>query len=273
MDSRLTPANTHVAHSSLRGLVKAKTFVDGNWRCVAVGVADILKTPNGARSRQALYGERLLVLDDRDGFAFVQAEKDGYVGYVASSALMDDTAATHWVCNLGSHLYAAPDFKQRELDVLSFGAQVAVKETGERFAQTTAGHFIPKAHLAPIDERQSDTVATAEKFLGTPYLWGGNSRLGIDCSGLVQAALIAAGQPCPGDSDMQEAIGTAIPDDTPLQRGDLLFWKGHVALVVDKTQMIHANAYHMAVAYEDIDQGIARIEAQGDGPVTARRRV
>ncbi|MCK8464575.1 C40 family peptidase [Aliiroseovarius sp. S1339] len=273
MDARLTPANDHVAHQSLRGIVDAPAYTDGTWRRAGVGVADILRAPNGARNRQALFGERVLQLDDRDGFAFVQAERDGYVGYMSSSCLTDDGSTTHWVSNLGSHLYPEPDFKQRAIDTLSFGARVTVVGASGRFAETDAGLFLPKAHLSSTDEKRPDIVATAELFLGTPYLWGGNSRDGIDCSGLVQAALLAAGHDCPGDSDMQEALGTAIAKDAPLQRSDLLFWKGHVAIVVDGTQMIHANAYHMAVAYEDIQEGIARIEAQGDGPVTARRRL
>ena len=273
MDTRLTPANDHVAHESLRGTIDAPTYTSGTWRRVAVGVADILRAPNGTRNRQALFGERVLQLDDRDEFAFVQAEKDGYVGYVAAPNLTDDALATHWVSNLGSHLYPEPDFKQHQIDTLSFGARVTVVGTSNRFAETDTGLFLPKAHLCPVAEKRPDIVATAELFLGTPYLWGGNSRDGIDCSGLVQTALNAAGIECPGDSDMQEALGGPIAAGTPLQRGDLLFWKGHVAIVVDGSRMIHANAHHMAVTYEDIDAAIARIEKQGDGPVTGRKRL
>ncbi|MDE9449509.1 C40 family peptidase [Aliiroseovarius sp. Z3] len=273
MDPRLTPANSRIAHESLRGQIDAPAYTQGKWRRVAAGVVDILKAPNGPRNRQTLWGERVLELENHDGFAFVQAEKDGYVGYIASACLMDDAQATHWVSSLGTHLYPAPDMKQHEVDTLSFGARLTIVGAVNRFLETDTGQFVPTSHLSPVGARCEDTVANAELFLGTPYLWGGNSRAGIDCSGLVQAALLAVGHDCPGDSDMQEGLGSAIADDTPLERGDLLFWKGHVALVVDQARMIHANAFHMAVAYEEIDAGIARIETQGDGPVTARRRL
>ncbi len=273
MDPRLTPANSRIAHESLRGKVDAPAYTQGTWRRVGTGVVDILKAPGGRRNRQALFGERLLHLEDHDGFAFVQAKKDGYVGYVASDRLMDDAQATHVISAPGSHLYPAPDFKQHEVDSLSFGARVTVTGMTNRLSETDTGQFVPTAHLAPVGAPLGDAVTVAELFLGTPYLWGGNSRAGIDCSGLVQAALLAAGHDCPGDSDMQETLGTGLAKDAPLERGDLLFWKGHVALVADQTRMIHANAFHMAVAYEEIDAGIARIQSQGDGPVTARRRL
>jgi cell wall-associated NlpC family hydrolase len=130
---------------------------------------------------------------------------------------------------------------------------------------------MPAAHLAPVDTFESDPAAVAGMFLGTPYLWGGNTAFGVDCSGLVQAAFTACGLPCPADSDMQMSLGSEVTG--ALRRGDLLFWKGHVAIVVDEARLIHANAHHMAVAFEGIDAAIARIEAQGDGPVLSRRRI
>ncbi|MHA6265990.1 NlpC/P60 family protein [uncultured Aliiroseovarius sp.] len=273
MDARLTPANARIAHESLRGKVDAPAFTEGRWRRVGTSVADILRSPFGARNRQALFGERVLELDASDGHAFIQAERDGYVGYVALSSLTDDFAATHRVNSLGTHLYPEPDFKCREADTLSLGAHVTVVGTSGRFARTDSDAFIPMVHLTPIGEVCDDIVAIAELFLGTPYLWGGNSRAGIDCSGLVQTALLAGGHSCPADSDMQVALGHSIPESSPLERGDLLFWKGHVAMVVDKARMIHANVHHMAVAYENIEDAITRIAAQGDGPVTARKRL
>lgn len=274
IDRRLTPANSHIAHESLRDLIEAPQYTTGIWRRVGLGVANLLRAPGGARDRQVLYGERLLQLEARDGYAFVQAEKDGYVGYLALDTLQADGAATHWVSAPGTHLYPQADFKQPEVMELSFGARVQVKTQDGRFAETDAGLFVPSAHLSPLSDPKPDIVATAALFLGTPYLWGGNGHAGIDCSGLIQAALIAAGHTCPGDSDLQEAsLGRDIPDDTALQPGDLLFWRGHVAMVASDTQIIHANAHHMAVVYENTEDAIARIQDQGDGPVTSRKRI
>ncbi len=272
-DPRLTPANPRVAHDSLRGLVTAERFTPGMLRRVVTPVADILRTPGGPRDRQALFGEQVLMLEEHEGHAFVQAERDGYVGYVAVTSLGAAQPATHWVSAAATHFYPEPDFKTRELMGLSFGARLTIVAEQGRFAETAEGWFVPKAHLKKRGDRLRDPAQTAALFLGTPYLWGGNSRAGIDCSGLVQAALLAAGLDCPGDSDMQEKIGRALPDEGPLARGDLLFWKGHVAMVFDHERLIHANAHHMAVAFERIDAAITRIADQGDGEITARRRL
>ena len=178
-----------------------------------------------------------------------------------------------------------PDFKAYEdiLD-LSFGSLLSVTGQEGRWSEVALrlvenpdkglGFFVPTCHLRSVQELESDPVKVAELFLGTPYLWGGNSAFGIDCSGLIQVACEACDIRCPGDSDMQEAeLGRLLTEDEPLQRGDLLFWKGHVAMVVDSERLIHANAHHMAVAYEGINDAIARIERQGDGPVTSRKRL
>lgn len=273
MDRRLTPANKRVASSHLRGKVEAETYVDGTEKMVAVPLADLLSAPHGRRERQLLLGERVQIFEERAGWAFVQAEKDGYVGYLPFDQLEERRPATHWVFARASHLYTEPDFKSYERMNLSMGSQFRVIGETERFFETPLG-YIPRPHLAPLDRLASDPVEVAERYLGVPYLWGGNSIWGIDCSGLVQAACVGIGVPCPGDSDMQEEqLGRPLSDSAKLRRGDLLFWKGHVALVAGKNRLLHANAHHMAVAYEDMDAAIARIEAQGDGPVTSRRRL
>ncbi|MGH1353965.1 MAG: C40 family peptidase [Thalassovita sp.] len=273
MDARLTPANPRVAASFLRGQVEAQTFVEGTEKMIAIRCADLLSAPHGRRERQLLLGERVTMYEERAGWAFVQAEKDGYVGYLPIGQLEERRPATHWVINRASHLYNDPDFKSHERMSLSMGSQFRV--TGEigRFYETPLG-YVPKPHMAPLDRLANDPVEVAERYLGVPYLWGGNSIWGIDCSGLVQAACVACDLPCPGDSDLQEAaLGRPIAEGKKLRRGDLLFWKGHVALVAGRGMLIHANAHHMAVAFEPIDEAIARIESQGDGPVTSRRRL
>ncbi|WP_116085534.1 C40 family peptidase [Tropicimonas sp. IMCC34011] len=268
-DRRLTPANGRVAAEELRGEVDADRFVRGDPASLAVPVADLLCAPGGSRDRQLLFGTPLRVLDRQEGIAFIQSGLDGYVGYVTEAALGPATEATHAVAARSAHLYSAPDIKSPELGWLPHGALLSCTPQDGRFH---AGHggYIVASHLREVDAPESDPAAVAERFLGTPYLWGGNGPLGIDCSGLVQAALVACGLPCPGDSDLQR-ISFPAADDAP-RRGDLFFWKGHVAMAVSPDRIIHANAHSMSVAYEGLAEAIARIEAQGDGPVTAHAR-
>ncbi|WP_264211552.1 C40 family peptidase [Leisingera thetidis] len=271
-DRRRTPVNDRVAAAHLSDVPEGLQPVEGTAARIGVPVADLLRAPDGPRDRQLVYGEPVTVYEDRGGWSFLQAAKDGYVGYVPSSAVTAPFEATHWISAPATHAYSADDFKSPESHALSHGSRVQVLGGTGRFLETTLG-FIPARHLSALGAHASDPAAVAGLFLGTPYLWGGNSCFGIDCSGLVQAALLACGIPCPGDSDMQEAeLGEAVSSDN-YQRGDLLFWKGHVALVRDADTLIHANAHHMAVAAEPIAAAIARIEAQGDGPVTAHKRL
>jgi len=272
-DRRLLPANGRVAHLSLKGKMRAGIYVEGEWARVDQPLTDLLARPDGPRDRQLLMGDRVLVLERTERHAFIRADKDGYCGYVALSAVGPDRAATHRVAVPATHLYATPTIKRREVASLSFGCCLAIMGEEGRFSATGDGLYVPSVHLCPHDARFDDPVAVAEGFLGTPYLWGGNSRGGIDCSGLVQAALLACGLPCPGDSDLQWAsVGQALPDGADLCRGDLLFWKGHVAMVAGPDRMIHANGFRMAVTFEGIADGMARIRAQeGDVWLGARR--
>ncbi len=236
-------------------------------------VIDLRRNPNGPRDRQLLYGDTISVDTEQDGWVQVTSEKDGYRGWVQTDHLGPISPQTHWVIAPATHAYEAADMKSPDLTSLSFGSKIRALSDQDGFLETELG-FVPRVHTVPAYARLTDPVAVAEQFIGTPYLWGGNSRFGIDCSGLVQAGLLACGIPCPGDSgDQEQALGQEIPAGTPCQRGDLLFWKGHVAWVAAENLLIHANAYHMAVAFEPMDQAIERIKAQGDGPVTARKRL
>ncbi len=267
------PANGRVALDSLRGAVQAEHYVPGEWQRVTAPLTDLCETPSGPRDRQLPMGARVSVLETHEGWAFVQAERDDYVGYIAANDLGYGATATHWVAAPATHLYPAPDMKQRELATLTLGAHLTVTGSEGRFLRTDAGHFVPATHLREIGDWRDDPVAVAESLLGTPYLWGGNGWSGIDCSGLVQIAHLACGLPCPADSDMQAAgFGNPLPDDALLQRGDLLFWRGHVALLTGPDRIVHANAHHMAVVHEGLEEAIARIRAAGGGEVTGRRR-
>lgn len=272
-DPRRHPANGRVAAERLRGQVAAARFTAGDLRRITVPVADLLRAPEGARDRQLLLGEAVTVYETHAGWAFVEAARDGYVGYLPEDRLGDLPTPTHRVTARATHLYPDPDFKHRETAGLSHGSLLTVTGEDGRFARTPLG-FVPSAHLSPIGVLASDPVAVAETFLGAPYLWGGNTSFGIDCSGLVQMACLACGIACPGDSDMQEAeLGTPLPEAAALQRGDLLFWASHVAWVSDPETLLHANVFRMAVAFEPLQDALSRIEAQGDGPVTSIKRL
>jgi len=273
-DPRLLASNGRVAHVTLRGQVEALEFVEGDWARVQVPVCDLTRRPNGARDRQLLLGERVLVLEVVDGIAFLETERDGYVGYTPNEFLGPDVQPTHWVAARQSHLYTQNDFKTPEAAAISCGSWLCVMDQGPRFARLDTGHYVPNAHIRAWGDWGDDPAGVAEMFLGTPYLWGGNCGAGIDCSGLVQAALLACGRPCPRDSDQQERMNAQhLGDDTQLRRGDLVFWKGHVGMMLDTRMLIHANAFHMATAIEPLATAKGRILANEFGPITTRLRL
>lgn len=272
-DRRALFANGRVAHSSLKGQITSDLFTDGHLMRVCVPVADLRVQPaDTSLSRQILFGHPVRLLDPQSGFC--RDETSGYVGYVAPSDLCNVASPTHRVASRASLLFTAPDFKSPNPAPLSCGSLLTLTEKNGRYGKTNDGRFAILDHLIPVQDMSPDLAGTAERLLGTPYLWGGNSAFGIDCSGLVQLALQAAGLPCPGDSDQQmDRLGRSMPPDTPAERGDLFFWKGHVALALDADTLIHANAFHMAVATENLNSAIKRIKDQGDGPVLAHKRL
>lgn len=271
MDRRTTPANARAALETLRGSVDAPRFTTGEAAQVILPLVDLLSGPGGGRDRQMLLGDTFTVIDRHDGHAFGQSVKDGYCGTLPETALGPVEVATHWVAAPATHLYPEPRVQAHELGALTMGARLTVIGESGNFTQTTRG-FVPTRHLRPLGDWHKDPVAVAQTFLGTPYLWGGNSRAGFDCSGLVQAALLACGKACPADSDQQQSLGKPIADKALLKRGDLLFWKGHVAMAMNVDFMIHATGAFMAVVVENTKSAIARIKTQGGGPVIARRR-
>ncbi len=270
-DRRFHRATERVAHDSLRGTLVGVAFTPGQWARVVAPLADLRAAPEGARDRQLLHGTRFCVLERRGDHVFGFDEDDGYCGWLAAGVLGPDHPVTHLVCAPATHCYSRADIKSTDVAALSFGARVQVLTEEGTFARTPLG-FIPGRHLRPLGDILADPVDVARLFLGTPYLWGGNSRAGIDCSGLVQAARRACALPCPPDSDLQAALPGKSLDSGQEEPGDLIFWKGHVALVSAPGRIIHANAWHMAVVEEPLAGAEARIAATG-APVILRLRV
>lgn len=236
-----------------------------------------LRPEPGARpDRQLLAGDAFTVLDEANGEAFGRSDKDGYAGFVEADALGEAPEPTHWIAVRTTWAWAAPDFKQVPLFDLHMTARLAV--TGDNGvwaeAETAAGRvYVPSAHCRTLADPAEDAVAAARRFLGTPYLWAGNTGFGIDCSGLVQVAFHAAGLACAPDSDLQAGMpGETLIMDSTLMAGDLIFWKGHVAMATGPDTMIHANAHHMMVVEEPIAPAVARIGTTDTGPVTLRLR-
>jgi cell wall-associated NlpC family hydrolase len=277
-DPRLTPARPDLAARYLEGKVKAARFVDGEEFCVIDAVAPLRQAPasDAELMTQALKGERVTIYDrNGEGFAWGQLNSDGYVGWIPDATLgKPSVAPTHKVTALRTFAFPAASIKQPPVDTLSMGSLVTVAREDSAFAVTREGWHIPRRHVGNIEGMEKDFVAVAEQFVGTPYLWGGKSSLGIDCSGLVQIALNAAGTGCPRDSDMQQdGLGRVLSsvEMKKLQRGDLIFWKGHVAIVRDASTIVHANAHHMATAIENTHDAIARIKAAGSDVTSIKR--
>lgn len=278
-DRRINPYREDLAAAYLRGEVKAERFVDGEDQQVKVACAPLLVRPDAdaPMDTQLLFGETFRVYEEKGGFAWGQSAHDDYVGYVEAKALGPKPyKPTHVVAALRTFIYPEADLKTRPAMPLGLNAKVRVIGARGDYSEIERGGWIFTQHLAPVGAYVRDFVSVAEEHLGVPYLWGGRESTGLDCSGLVQASLERAGISSLRDTDLQEAtLGERLPepiDFTTLRRGDLVFWKGHVAIMVDGERIIHANAFHMRVEIERLDIAMARI-ARTAGHVTTVKRL
>lgn len=260
MDKRRTPVRHDLAAEHLRGQVDVENFTEGKPMKVGVSLLNLSTNanPTTAMATQLLYGEGFTVYDQIPdmGLSWGQSDVDGYVGYVVSAGLVEPVEGVAVsITAMSALIYAKPDYKSQPIGSYTLGCRVVCESEENGYARLGEGMFTPVVNLAPIGD---DFVDVASKFGGTPYLWGGRSAFGLDCSGLVQIALQAVGLDAPRDSDMQQAeLGVAVNDT--LTRGDLVFWDGHVGIMQDGDKVLHANAHHMAVVCEPLVDVVARI--------------
>lgn len=278
LDPRRNAFRPDLAAQSLYGKVHAPRYSAGVPSQVNRSALPLRKRPTvqAGFETEALFGETVTVYDEAEGWTWLQLDRDGYVGYVPSGMLSADVhVPTHRVRALGTFLYPAPDIKAPPLMHLSINSMLNVVDADENFHKLRGGGFVVSRHVGPIDRIERDFVEIAERFIGTPYLWGGRTRVGIDCSGLVQVSLEAAGFACPRDTDMQQAeVGAPVPvrpDLEGLRRGDLVFWKGHVGMMLDGIMLLHANAHHMLVSVETLPEAASRIAKTGSQILAVKR--
>jgi cell wall-associated NlpC family hydrolase len=276
LDKRLHAFRPDLADARLQGKVEAERFVEGKASQVIAPITGVHREADQSSMQlaQALFGETLRIFEEKDGFAFVQLDQDGYVGYIVSTALSATVAKeTHRVSVPLTLHYPKPDLKSSQAFAMPMNARVSVTSVDGDYVSLATGGYMFGAHLSAT-RVERDFVTVAERFLHVPYLWGGESFAGIDCSGLVQTAFEACGIHSLRDSDMQEnTIGSLVANHSKLQRGDLVFWKGHVGIMKDTKNLLHANGYHMMVAIEPLQNTITRILAKGGGPVTSIKRL
>ncbi len=275
LDARSTLARGGTAALALEGVQAAARYLAPEPMQAAFAVSAIRREPSRTAEQldQLIFGERFDVLERQGGWAFGQALRDGYVGWVRLETLIAAAGApTHWVSALRTYAFSEASIKSAPVARLSMNALVRVEAIADRFARIEGSGYVPERHLSSLGACKQDEAAVALAYLGAPYLWGGRESVGLDCSGLVQQALYACGQTGPRDSDQQARLGRAV-DPAGLERTDLVFWRGHVGMMLDGQTLIHANAFHMAVTAEPLAEAVGRIAQSGGGEPTGYRRL
>ena len=277
-DPRCHAYRSDLAAHELKDVVDAERYAEGVPAQIVRASIPLRSKPESSAPfvNEALFGETVRVFDEENGWAWVQLNSDGYVGYLPAEVLNKrPNRPTHHVRALGTFVYPVADIKTPPIMHLSLNSRLAIVATKDDFCRTAEGGYVSGRHIAPLNRFARDFVEVAERFIGTPYLWGGRTRVGIDCSGLLQMSMMAAGLKSPRDSDMQqEQLGETVlvPDDLEgLVRGDLIFWDGHVGIMADGIMLLHANAHHMAVTVETLPEAVARIQRSGSKIAAIKR--
>ncbi len=276
LDQRLNAFRPDLADARLKGEVEALRYAEGEAGEIAVPVVALKREPkaHSMRMTEALFGEEVTVFHREGGWAWVQLRRDGYVGYAEECAIGEPSGApTHGVAVAKTFLYPRADLKSEPARPLYLNSALVVEEEGATWSRLKGGGSVFSKHIVGAGKHAADAASIAETFLGVPYLWGGKTHAGLDCSGLVQIALQAAGHQCPRDTDMMErALGQPLSPGAPLRPGDLVFWKGHVGMMLDEHRLLHANGFHMLTVTEPLAQAVERIASQY-GNVTSIRRL
>ncbi|HML09814.1 MAG TPA: NlpC/P60 family protein [Stellaceae bacterium] len=282
LDPRIYAVREDLADITLRARVCVPRYVEGRPARVAIGLLPVRHEPRPESPLDTFFhfGEVVRVFDEADGYAWCQAARDSYVGYVDAAALDpgEGPAATHYIASLGAYRYAESDLRSPVIDFLPRHAAVAVAQAGFQcrgaaYVRLDGGGFLPESCLATAPPRSADLAAAASLYLGCPYLWAGRSFLGLDCSGLVQEAFRDLGIAAPRDTDMQrETIGKriAIARLADLRRNDLIYIPGHVMICAGKGIVIHASGGEMTVRRESLAP-LLRAWGYGVGDLTVRR--
>lgn len=261
LDPRLNAYRPDLADIKLIGKVDAQKFVEGDVTSIIEPRVALRSKPEftAGFTSEALFGDRVRVFDVKDGWAWGQMEKDAYVGYLPLASLSGIyMAPTHRVCVPATFIYPKADLKSQPATRIFLNSLLSVDVIADDWVMLAGGGFVFHSHVCDVDKFASDPVTIAEQFINVPYFWGGSTQDGLDCSALVQQAYHACGLECPRDSDMiEDTIGEN--GHNSLQRGDLVFWDGHIGMIIDEHRMIHANGHHMAVAVEEFAEAEARI--------------
>ncbi len=278
LDPNVNAFRPDIASARLRGVVTAKRYIEGKRQQARIGTVPLREAPEGEARQisELLFGEEFVVYETRNGWTWGQCVADDYVGYARADDLRPDPhVPTHKTGAVRAHVFSEPDLKSRPQDQVSLGSRVSVVELSGSYARLADGGWLHRVALAPLDAVEPDFVATALCFMGVPYLWGGRSSLGLDCSALAQIALAEAGIACPRDTYMQiDAVGDPVPLDGPYRRGDLVAFPNHCGLMLDGTVIVHANATAMCVSQDPLSRVVEIVKGESGGVgITGVRRI